>query len=271
MENLAVNGEVYDRIFLHSDDYLVKYSTIPPKIWKRLKNKNLDFINVPDEIYYLTDEEKIQYNGDKSKIARELFDIPVESKILLPILKGYKSFNDENFTIHCDTENMLRLLMHHLNLLKRMHKKDIYHNDIYPNNIMINRELDIAFVDLDSLVIDDYISPENVYADDDDSFLVKVKKNCNDDKLDLLDMYMKYLEKGQFIYSTEERDSSQKIFLPKEIKDEIWAYFNDYDRDIAQNYYFEDIIEELLRLGYESPYLLNRKGIKMKKRSFGRK
>lgn len=265
MENLVVNGEMHDKIFVVEKNNLLKYSVLPPKIWEILINKNLEFVNVPNRVYNLTNEENIKYNSSNSDIFKELFAIPIKSKILLPFLEEYKTFVDEDYTINCNTKNILNLLSYNLLLLKEMHKNGVFHNDIYPKNMMINKNLDIKFIDLDSLLIDDYISSENIYADDLENFSTIIKKNRRDDKLDLLYMYVKYLELGKFVYLTEIPRKLENLFLPKEIKNEILSYFKDYNKYPAADYYFEDIIEELLRIGYESPSLLNRKGLKLKK------
>ena len=67
-----------------------------------------------------------------------------------------------------------------------------------------------------------------------------------------------YLKKGTFQDQMNDFIDIQSLDFPKNIKKEIIAY--QLGRaDIDQDYYYEDIIEELIKKGYESPKLRTRK------------
>ena len=66
-----------------------------------------------------------------------------------------------------------------------------------------------------------------------------------------------YLKKGTFQDQMNDFIDIQSLDFPKNIKKEIIAY--QLGRaDIDQDYYYEDIIEELIKKGYESPKLRTR-------------
>ena len=120
---------------------------------------------------------------------------------------------------------------------------------------MLNSEFDIKFIDLDASIIDDYISVENVYFYDKNTDVIK--EGIQDDKLDTLKMYLSYLEKGSFKNECHDIINFNSLSLPLEIKKELLSY-SIKDRIIEKDYYFEDIIEELLRIDYEAPKIKER-------------
>ena len=136
-----------------------------------------------------------------------------------------------------------------------MHQKGVIHSDLFEKNIMLNSEFDIKFIDLDASIIDDYISVENVYFYDKNTDVIK--EGIQDDKLDTLNMYLSYLEKGSFKNECHDIINFNSLSLPLEIKKELLSY-SIKDRIIEKDYYFEDIIEELLRIDYEAPKIKER-------------
>lgn len=246
MNNLVVDNEKYDRIFLYDDNKFLKYSIVDVDAWINLKNKDIDFVNNPTKVSNLTSSEKRKY---------PLYN----SKILLPILKGYKTFYMEDYTSCFSTIDILKLLSKNLSLLEIMHKNNVFHNDISPRNMMLNNTFDIKFIDLDSFMIEDYISKENIYFDEFYADPISAKiNNIRDDKLYLLEMYLFYLDNGSFRYNMINYWNLNFNLLPNEIRKELYSYYNN-DREIALNYYFQDMISDLIKIGYEVPKILQRK------------
>lgn len=247
MKNLIYNGDEYNRIFVGDNQVLIKYSMIPMNIWIMLKNKKIDFINTPLEMFNLEKKEKQSF---------PLY----ESKIILPYLIEYKTLYNENYTNLLNTEQMLKQLKEILLKIKYMHTKNIFHTDLFADNIMINKNFDIIFIDLDQMIIDEFISEENVFYLDDISFEEKKKMSRTQDKVDILNLYMYYLINGDFRKNISFDTDVTKTNMPINIKKEIDAYILGKIEPL-DNYYFIDIIDELIKIGYETPVLAKRKGI----------
>ena len=247
MENLKYNEETYDRIFVKDNNFLIKYSMIPKEVWMSLLSKNIDFINNPLKIAKLKEQELKYFPNYKSKI-------------LLPFLNGYETLTKEQFTKNFNTEDILKQLRDILLKIRSMHRKQVFHTDLFGDNIMINRDFDIKFIDLDQMIIDKYISEENVFFEDDITFNEKKSLSRIQDKVDILNLYMYYLINGNFKKSISINSNVNTLDIPNNIKKEINAYIIG-DIEPTSNYYFIDIIDELLKIGYESRVLSLRKGI----------
>lgn len=81
-----------------------------------------------------------------------------------------------------NTKEVLCLYKKMANLLKQMHNNGIIHSDINATNIMINEDLDIKFIDFDASIIDNYISRENIYSDENLSKNEIISNSIIDDK-----------------------------------------------------------------------------------------
>lgn len=245
MNQYISKGISYPRIFQKNKDTLVKFSPVLPEAWEILQTKNLKFVNTPQKIEHLTTEEKTKFPYTNSKIE-------------LPYLKDYESLEDETITKNFETEKILQLLKHNLSLLKKLHNEKISHTDIHSKNIMIDKNLNLMFIDLDAMIIESYISEENMYFEDKISTEEKQEKSKITDKIDMLNVYLWYLKYGTFKEQFGELPTISSLMLPQDIKREIESYQISLQTP-KSNYYFEDIIEELLKQGYESPKLLSRK------------
>lgn len=239
MKNLCVNGEVFPRIFIKDKNTLVKYSKVRKCAWEKLQTKDINFINTPIKIEYLTKEEKQKYPNYKSKIN-------------LPILKGYDTLLTSQYTKNMDTENILLLYKKNVELLKIVHSNNIVHGDLFCRNIMINKELDINFIDFDQSIIDNYISEENVYFDYDTSLSEKKRYTIVDDKVDLFSLYLSYLVVGAFDKYINRSISLSPLCINYKLVKEIRSYL-DGDKEPSKDYYFTDIVDDLLKKGYEAP------------------
>ncbi len=239
MKNLVIDDFVYYRIYLDLPEKLIKYSSLDINAWNLLKSKNLDFINTPDSVFELNKEEKT------------LFPY-CESKIYLPILNGYKTLVDSPYIKYLDTKNVLVLYKIMVTLLKKMHNSRIIHSDINATNIMINKNLDIKFIDFDTSIIDDYISRENIYLDEGLSKNKVISNSIADDKIELLIMFLYYLANGCFEFNENRYVNLSSLNLNDNMTEEIRAYINGKVKPIY-DYYFEDIIDDLLEIGYEAP------------------
>lgn len=107
------------------------------------------------------------------------------------------------------------------------------------------------------MIIDSYISKENVYYEDLIPLEEKKANSKLDDKLEILKIGFWYLEKGTFKDQFGKEPSFSNLNLSKEIKQELETYQNKIEIP-SNNYYFEDILEYLIKKGYESPVILSR-------------
>ena len=145
------------------------------------------------------------------------------------------------------SETTLKLL----ELIKQMHLKNVVHSDLNPDNIMINNNLDLQIIDLDSAIVDDFISIDNIYANDNISLKEKINNSISDDKLDIFRLLIYYLINNNFkVDDIRSLSNSNFLILPKELKVEIDAYL-DLRKKFQNGYYFEDIIDELANMDIE--------------------
>ena len=145
-------------------------------------------------------------------------------------------------------------------IMKDMHNKDVYHGDVFSKNLMINKYYDIKLIDLDMMIIDDYVSPENVFMYEQDyhnDIEYAKEKNIKEDKLGIIYMYMRYLLNGRFEGNL--KDDLTALKLPKTIEQEIQSIMNGKS-SIKKEYYLEDIIDDLIDKNYTAPVLQRRKG-----------
>ncbi len=245
MKNLKLHGETYTRLYQKDENHLMKYSRIPQEVWKSVVAKNISFINCPTKILPLTKEEK-QIDNYRA------------CKIILPLLKNYETLCYANFINNLNTEELLNLITKIITLVKKLHKKDIYHGDIYSENIMINQNNDLQFIDLEAMVTGTYVSEENTYSEDNLSLEKKKELTMRDDKLSILSLLLYYLSLGTFKDQMNDYIELRNLALPKPIEKEISSYQLKLQTP-STKYYFEDIIEDLLKQGYESPKIYNRK------------
>lgn len=244
MKNFTVHDTNYTRIIKKNNTTLIKYSPVEKQGWLILQSKNIKFINTPTKIKELTPEEKIHFKYTKSKIE-------------LPYLQNYETLGHNKELNNLTTKQLLLLIQKITQKIKQMHKANIYHTDIHSENIMINKQ-DIKLIDLDAMLIENYISPENVFIEDNLTFQEQQNKSQEEDKQSILNLLLYYLKKGTFQDQMNDYIDLYNLNLPKDIKQEISAY--QQKRIIPkQEYYYEDILEELLRQKYESPKLITRK------------
>lgn len=245
MKNLVIAGETYPRIFRCGNYKLLKYSSLTPEAWQGLKSKNMSFLNVPTTVYPLTDIEQGKYPESNSKV-------------ILPVLKDYTTLYNESYTHNLTTEELLGLLKYSFGLLRTMNEKDVYHGDVLSKNVMINAMLDINFIDLDAAIVDDMVSNESVYFED-DLDISSIKDNTESvDKLDLLRLYLYYLATGNFRCQMFPSIDIGSLLLPKDISKELESYLSEKQRP-KKGYYFEDIFRSLEKKGYEAPKIHSRK------------
>lgn len=235
MQNMNANGKSYYNVFYDSN-YIFKYSPIEINAWRKLCDKHLSFLNYPLNYVGLDDNEKNLYSY-------------CNSKIYLPFLSGYETLYSSQTLDHYDNKEVLLLLKKMLLLLKKMHDNHVYHGDIYSENVMINKKLDISFIDLDLAIIDDYISYFNIYVDDDVDIDTKKVYTMNDDKKGIFYLFMYYFAYGNFKQSAESYVDIKKLGLSSSLTNEINSYQN--GRISSRDYYFLDIVDELINMGYE--------------------
>ena len=233
MQNIVYNGNTYKRIFIKDENTLIKISSLDVKDWKYLKEKSLVFLNTPTKIAGLNPKEKKYFPTANSKIA-------------LPYLNSYQTLY--NFQNKLDLKQVLLLFRRILNLAKEMHQNNIIHSDLYASNIMVNNSLDISFIDFDQSIINNKISIDNVYYEEDIAIDEKKKLAMIDDKLDVLSILLYYLIYGNYQKDINFNVNVKDLVLPNILQRELVSYL-DRKQEIKNNYYFEDIIDELVSLG----------------------
>ena len=210
MKNFTVHDINYTRIIKKNNTTLIKYSPVEKQGWLILQSKNIKFINTPTKIKELTPEEKIHFKYTKSKIE-------------LPYLKNYETLGHNKELNNLTTKQLLLLIQKITQKIKQMHKAHIYHTDIHSENIMINKQ-DIKLIDLDAMLIENYISPENVFMEDDLTFQEKQNKSQEEDKQSILNLLLYYLKKGTFQDQRNDYIDLYNLNMPKDIKPDILAY-----------------------------------------------
>lgn len=248
MKNIEYNGDKYKNIFKLDDETLLKYSIQNKENWEYLieHKKELSFLNIPTKVEDLNDEEKSIYKASCGS----------KTKIYLPYLKKYTTLYNETITNNFYTEDILKLMKKILNLVKIMHDKKVIHADLHSGNIMINKNLDISFIDLDLSIINNKQSRFNYYFNDDtlENFIKYTKTN---DKIDILNLLLHYLMNANFKKNNLHNEIIKDIMLPNNILSEFKNILD--TENISDDYYFNDLIDELLHIGYESPIIIKRK------------
>ena len=232
MQNIVYNGSTYKRIFIKDENTLIKISSLDVKDWKYLKEKSLVFLNTPTKIAGLNPKEKKYFPTANSKIA-------------LPYLNSYQTLY--NFQNQLDLKQVLLLFKRILNLTKEMHQNNIIHSDLYASNIMINNSLDISFIDFDQAIINNHVSCENIYYEDCISLKEKKRLATIDDKLDVLAILLYYLIYGNYQKDINFNLDLKDLVLPNILQRELVSYL-DRKQEPKRDYYFEDIIDELVSL-----------------------
>lgn len=248
MENIVYNGDKYSNIFKLDDNTLLKYSEQNKENWKYLieHKKELPFLNIPTKVEDLDDTEKIIYE----------FSYNSKTKIHLPYLKDYSTLFNETITKNFNTEDILKLIKKILIMIKEMHTKKVIHSDLHSNNIMINENLDIAFIDLDLSIINNNPSKSNFYLAY-EALEEAIIHSKNDDKIDILNLLLHYLMNANFKKNNLYNEIIKDIMLPDNILREFKNILS--TENVSNDYYFIDLIDELLRIGYESPIIIKRK------------
>lgn len=248
MENIVYNGDKYSNIFKLDDNTLLKYSEQNKDNWKYLieHKKELPFLNIPTKVEDLDEIEKTIYETSCDS----------KTKIYLPYLKDYNTLFNEIITKNFYTSDILKLIKRILILIKDMHNKKVIHSDLHSNNIMINEDLDIALIDLDLSIINNNPSKSNPYFED-EQIENMIKYSKRDDKIDILNLLLYYLINSNFKKNDLHNVNIKDIMLPDNILNEFKNILN--TENVSDDYYFIDLIDELLRIGYESPIIIRRK------------
>lgn len=253
MKKLVIGDDSYERIFLLRKNYLLKYSPVDVKAWELLMKKHLPFVNCPIKVDELDKDDSSRCNVTNCK-----------SKIILPFLSGYEALSFETSTQNISDEDFLKLWKRNIILLRKLHDNDIIHGDIYGKNIMINNKLDIQFIDLDAMIIGDMISMEHGLAEEKDDYSWNEFKQVGryEDKVSLMGMYLYYLCFSKFPLNIVGLHNIFKYIhllgFSEEMELELISYMIE-DKEIDDKYYFEDMIDELIKMGYERRFSKKRK------------
>lgn len=239
MNNIIYDNEVYNRLY-KCNDTIIKYSFQNIEAWKSLMCKNISFINTPISYAHLSRKEKALYKN-------------CESKIIIPFLSGYSTLYNNTFIKKQDTIDILFLMKKMLLCLKVMHNNNIYHGDLFSKNIMVNENFDISFIDLDASIIDENISEENLYYNDNLSIQQIIDKTISEDKKSLFMLLCYYLVNHNFNVDISYKIDIDRLIIPNYLLSKIKIYLE--KRNPELDYYYIDIIDELLM--YEQKNKIN--------------
>ena len=198
---------------------------------------------------HVVEEEEKKTNDDKHVMKKEEKKTNVDKHVVKEVIEGVYNVSKDELS----TKQTLLLLRKILYSIQIMHNNNFYHGDIFSRNIMINNDLDFSIVDLDSAIIDDIVSEENTYYYDDMTIEQSIDRTIFDDKIDTLKMFLGFLAHGTFNECISLPIDINILNLPPIIYDEIKYCLS--RKIIDQDYYFLDIIDELLSIGYESKIL----------------
>ena len=232
MKNIIYNNCCYSRIFIKDNNTLIKFSALDVNNWQDLNQKSLSFLNTPTKIAKLSLQEHFYFPSSKSKIE-------------IPYLNNYQTLYNLNNNLNL--KEVLYLFKRILTLVKKMHLNNIIHSDLFASNIMINNSLDISFIDFDQAIINNNISCENIYYEDCLSLKEKKRLAMIDDKLDILSILLYYLIYGNYQKDINFSIDINNLVLPNILQRELASYL-DGKQEPQTNYYFEDIIDELVSL-----------------------
>ena len=129
---------------------------------------------------------------------------------------------------------------------------------------MINDKLDIQFIDLDAMIIGDMISMEHGLAEEKEDYTWDEFKQVGryEDKVSLMGMYLYYLFLGKFPPNIVALDNIFRYIhllgFSEKMELELISYMIE-DKKVDDNYYFEDMIDELIKMGYERSFSKKRK------------
>ena len=244
MKNIVHNEVTYSRLYQKNENELLKISALPAEIWKQFCSKNLKHVNNPTNYRILTEAEKQKYQVTKI----------YKSIITLPYLKEYQTLYDTVFEPEFTTTEILTLLRENLLILKNIHDHDIYHGDIHPGNIMINKKHELQFIDFDSAIVGECVSPENSLYDDDMTIEEQKAQIRLEDKLDVLTNYFSYLSYGDF--TNQQNISITGLSLDRTHRKALKDILE--QTNVEENYYYIDFIESLIKEGYQSPIVYTR-------------
>ena len=111
-------------------------------------------------------------------------------------------------------------------------------------------DLNISFIDFDASIVDNIVSEENTYCIDYLSLEEKKINTAIEDKKSIFMLLCYYLVNNNFDVDISYRIDIDKLILPKYLSSEIKSYIN--DRTPNYNYYYTDIIDELLSYEYNN-------------------
>lgn len=224
-------------IFWNNDQSLLKFVVNDPKYWETMMRKNIPFINNPIQVFDLDEDDKENYGRD--------------SAIIIPYLSGYKSLFNFGSLKNMSTHDTLILLKDLFQKLELVHQHEIIHGDISASNILINDNLDLKLIDFENGIVDDMISWFNEWFDC-KMELSKVKKASKvSDVHESLRLLISALIANDFCH--ENLIGIDYLEFPREIKSILSACYND-EENIHEDYYFLDILDYLIKTGYESPF-----------------
>lgn len=242
-----------NEVRFYNDNYLIKKCANNLEFLNYLKEIKIPGINNPIEIVEIYEDGVFQNYAIISKFLNE--HIPLE-------------FIDK---LNFSTEDMLRVVLSALRIIKESNKQDLFIYDIHSGNLMVNASGDIQFIDFDisfiirdncifhdqsyafkemksNLIVEKYFNRKESYNN-----ISEIRKNLIlQEKHCFLEMILIYLyEKGY----TKHPDLRLMPYIVKDLKlpkipasilTDIYS-----GQAIASHDYLEGIFEELLKEGYE--------------------
>ncbi len=167
------------------------------------------------------------------------------NEIILPF---YKSFSNLYECKHNFNElEIYTLLLRQLRYLQILNKKNIIHGDIYPLNVLYKKYEGIKLIDFDLSIVNDIVSKDNIYAEDNLNLEDLKYISINDDKRDTLRMYFYYLINKKFNNETCYDVDISSLNIDYDIKEKIQMFLDEVI-DIDQDDYFIDDILSIVKV-----------------------
>lgn len=222
-----------------------KYSSKTVEGWEKLLSKGLDFLILPVSMRELTAEEKRLHPYCNSWIKLIFYD-------------EYLTFRDKVFGYDFKTKDLLLLFQEHLSLLRQAHQNDVIIVDLNAENMLINAKNDIKFIDMDAALVDGDTKNAELCPEEYQGIELLKQHLISEDKRTLLSIYFNYLLYGNFKNQIEIQ--SLNGFMPPntDVETLLLSYF-DSQGLIDSNDYFDDLINKLIKLDYNSVAISARK------------
>lgn len=249
---IKFNGDFFNDVNLFSKDssFLYKYTS---DLLLKLVPNSFNYYNSLSSSLRLCDDcnrpVKVFFVDSSVLVERGLEN---GCAIFIPLLNDYINIGDSSMFNNLNTLDLLLLLRRLMTGLRRFHNNGVFHGDISGANILFNSDSEYRFIDFDQGVVNDNVSNWNVYIDDFTDVDDIIEATMKTDKIDLLLMFLKRFL-GISVFDDFSESRLKFLLFPTDINDLIFNYIS--TRNIPFDYYFDDVIDYLISIKYESPFM----------------